>query len=302
MRRFDFDKLNIALKENSQRTEAALTEFFDKKSTEGSLELIKKAQTYSVLGGGKRIRPFLVNEVCRMLGGREAASMPFAIAMEMIHTYSLIHDDLPCMDNDDMRRGRPTNHKVFGEANAVLAGDALLTNAFLAASTNGFVDAVATAQAIRLISLAAGDEGMIGGQVMDIEGEGKELTLEELLKLHSLKTGKLIEVSAVLGCIAAGYGEKTEEYELVCSYATKIGLAFQAVDDLLDVIGDEKTVGKPLLSDAQNNKTTFLSFFDVDGVREYAKGLTEEAMQDIEALPNSEILVSLAQYLLDREK
>lgn len=302
MCRFDFYRLNTALKENSQRTEAALTEFFAKKSVDGSLELIKKAQTYSVLGGGKRIRPFLVNEICRMLGGSESASMPFAIAIEMIHTYSLIHDDLPCMDNDDLRRGRPTNHKVFGEANAVLAGDALLTNAFLAAATNAFVDCEGVAEAVKLISVAAGDEGMIGGQVTDIEGEGKELTFDELLTLHKLKTGKLIEVSAALGCVAAGYGEETEEYKLACSYATKIGLAFQAVDDLLDVIGDENIVGKTLSSDAENNKTTFLSFYDVEGVREYAKTLTEEAIQSIEKLPDSEILVALAQYLLDREK
>lgn len=302
MSRFDFEKLNKALEQNSQRIEKALTEFFDKKKAEGSLDLIKKAQTYSVLDGGKRIRPFLVNEVCRMLGGTEATALPFAVAIEMIHTYSLIHDDLPCMDDDDMRRGRPTNHKVFGEANAVLAGDALLTNAFLAASSNIYASERSIIKAVNILSRAAGDEGMIGGQITDIAGEGKRLTFEELLTLHSLKTGKLIEASAALGCIAAGYEESTEQYKRVCAYARRIGLVFQVIDDLLDVVGEEKTVGKTLSSDAGNNKTTFLTFYDVDGARNYARELTEEAIKELESFPDSDILASLAQYLLIREK
>ena len=289
-----------ALKLNSIATEKALEAFFEEKSSDGSLALILDAQKYSLLGGGKRIRPFLVNEVCRMLGGSVEASMPFAVAVEMIHTYSLIHDDLPCMDNDDMRRGKPTNHKVFGEANAVLAGDALLTNAFLAAANNRQAPAELLCRAIALISKSAGDEGMIGGQVTDIEGEKKELSFDELLVLHSLKTGKMIELSACLGALAAGYGEETEEYRRVASYARKIGLAFQVVDDLLDVLGDEATVGKTLASDAENNKTTFLTFFSIDEARDYAKKLTDEAVEEISALGNSDALVELAIFLNDR--
>lgn len=302
MRQNDFGKLNNALAHNAKQTENALAAFFASKSREGSLATIRDAQEYSLLGGGKRIRPFLVNEVCRMLGGSDEASMPFAIAIEMIHTYSLIHDDLPCMDNDDLRRGKPTNHKVFGEANAVLAGDALLTNAFLAASSNKAVPADVALKAIGYISLAAGDAGMIGGQVTDIEGESKRLDFDELLTLHSLKTGKLIEVSAALGCLAAGYTEESEEFARCCAYARYIGLAFQAIDDLLDVTGDEATVGKTLSSDAENEKTTFLSFYDVKGVEKYAKELTDKALCEIEGINNSEILQTLAIYLLQRKK
>ena len=302
MRQNDLEKLNNALAQNSDRTEAALALFFDSKSCEGSLNTIREAQEYSLLGGGKRIRPFLVNEVCRMLGGSEEASMPFAVAIEMIHTYSLIHDDLPCMDDDDMRRGKLTSHKVFGEANAVLAGDALLTNAFLAAAGNKKVSPNVCVRAIELLSIAAGDAGMIGGQVIDIEGESRSLDFDELLRLHSLKTGKLIEVSAALGCLAAGYDESSDKYARCCAYARYIGLAFQAVDDLLDVTGDEAIVGKTLSSDAENSKTTFLSFYDVEGVKAYAAELTKKAIDEIECLDEGRILTTLAEYLLERKK
>ena len=296
-----FENIKIALAENSLATETALEEFFKGKNSSGSLEIIISAEKYSLLGGGKRIRPFLVNEVARVLGASLEASMPFAMAVEMIHTYSLIHDDLPCMDNDDFRRGKPSNHKVYGEAYAMLAGDALLTNAFLAAASNKNVDTSYLSAAITALSDAAGDEGMIGGQVTDLEGEEKKLTFEELLGLHSLKTGKMIEVSALLGCIAAGYSAETKEARAVCAYARNIGLAFQAIDDLLDLIGDEAVVGKTLSSDAENQKTTFLSFFDIDGVRDYAKRLTEDAISEISEIEGSELLCELATYLLERD-
>lgn len=298
---YDMEALAAELKNNSRATESALTGFFEKKSRDGSLKIIMDAQEYSLMGGGKRIRPFLVNEVCKMLGGSREASMPFAIAVEMIHTYSLIHDDLPCMDNDDMRRGKPTNHKMFGEANAVLAGDALLTNAFLAAVGNSAVPTDSAAEAVRLISIAAGDEGMIGGQVTDIEGEGRELSQDELLTLHKLKTGKMIELSAALGAIAAGYGSDTSEYAAVCAYARRIGLAFQVIDDILDVVGDEATVGKTLSSDAENNKTTFLTFYDIEKAREYADRLTDEAIAALNGLDGSQTLKTLAVFLANRE-
>lgn len=297
-----FENIKIALAENSLATEAALEEFFKGKNSSGSLEIIISAEKYSLLGGGKRIRPFLVNEVARVLGASLESSMPFAMAVEMIHTYSLIHDDLPCMDNDDFRRGKPSNHKVYGEAYAMLAGDALLTNAFLAAASNKNVDTSYLSAAITALSDAAGDEGMIGGQVTDLEGEEKKLTFEELLRLHSLKTGKMIEVSALLGCIAAGYSAETKEARAVCAYARNIGLAFQAIDDLLDLIGDEAIVGKTLSSDAENQKTTFLSLFDIEGVRDYAKRLTEDAISEISEIEGSELLRELALYLLERDK
>ena len=296
-----FENIKIALAENSAATEAALEEFFKNKNGSGSLEIILSAEKYSLLGGGKRIRPFLVNEVARVLGASLEASMPFAMAVEMVHTYSLIHDDLPCMDDDDFRRGKPSNHKVYGEAYAMLAGDALLTNAFLAAASNQKLSATSLKDAVIALANAAGDEGMIGGQVTDLEGEEKELTFEELLRLHSLKTGKMIEVSALLGCIAAGYSAETKEARAVCAYARNIGLAFQAIDDLLDLIGDEAVVGKTLSSDAENQKTTFLSFYGIDGVKDYAKRLTEDAISEISEIEGSELLCELATYLLERD-
>ena len=288
------------LKANSFAVEKALEDFFASKSDCASLKTIMEAQKYSLLGGGKRIRPFLVNEICRILGGKAEASMPFAVAVEMIHTYSLIHDDLPCMDNDDMRRGKPTNHKVFGEAEAVLAGDALLTNAFLAAANNPYVSADVLCTAIKLIADAAGDEGMIGGQITDIEGENKKLSFEELLMLHSRKTGKMIELSAALGVLAAGYSKESEEYRRFTSYAAKIGLAFQVIDDILDVTGDEMTVGKTLSSDAQNEKNTFLTFFNVAEAKDYAKKLTNEAILLVCELDGAEALIALAMFLQER--
>jgi geranylgeranyl diphosphate synthase type II len=297
-----FDALELKLQKNSDILESAFVDYFENKNIEKGVAPFLATEKYSLLGGGKRIRPFLANEVCSMLGGDINASMPFAMAVEMIHTYSLIHDDLPCMDDDDMRRGKPSNHKVFGEAYALLAGDALLTNAFAVAASNKYTDARATARAVELIAEAAGDAGMIGGQFIDLEGEMRRLSLEELLMLHSHKTGKMIELSAVLGCLAAGYGEESDEFKCVRTYAQKIGLAFQVVDDILDVEGDEATVGKTLKSDAENQKTTFLSFFDIEKAKRYAQSLTQEAKIEISKIDNSETLCALAEYLVTRNK
>ncbi len=258
------------------------------------------AEAYSLLGGGKRIRPFLVNESCRALGGDVKASMPFACALEMIHTYSLIHDDLPCMDDDDMRRGKPTNHKMFGYANALLAGDALLTKAFYVASTNTFVDGSARAEAVRLLSCYAGEKGMIGGQIMDLAGETHSLPWEKLLRLHSMKTGALMECSVLLGAVAAGVSPDSKEARALAAYAKGIGLAFQVVDDILDVCGSEEEVGKSLKSDAAKNKTTFLTFMGVEEAKKYAKDLTEKAVEALSDLPDTDVLRKLAYYLADR--
>lgn len=297
-----FSALEERLKVNSDELEKELVGYFENKKINAAAEPFLATQKYSLLGGGKRIRPFLVNEICLMLGGDARASMPYAMAVEMIHTYSLIHDDLPCMDDDDMRRGKPSNHKVFGEAYALLAGDALLTNAFAVAASNRFVDPQIATRALELIADAAGDAGMIGGQFIDLEGEIRRLSLEELLVLHNLKTGKMIELSAILGCLAAGYNEESAEFAKVSEYAKKIGLVFQIVDDIIDVLGDEEVVGKSLRSDNDNEKTTFITFFDVDRAKRYAKSLTDEALIAVSDIDKNGMLSALAEYLLIREK
>ena len=297
-----FEALELKLQKNSDALESAFAEYFENKEIDKVVLPFLATEKYSLLGGGKRIRPFLTNEICTVLGGDVRASMPFAMAVEMRHTYSLIHDDLPCMDDDDMRRGKPSNHKVFGEAYALLAGDALLTNAFAVAASNKYTEAKVTARAVELIAAAAGDAGMIGGQFIDLEGEMRRLSLDELLMLHNLKTGQMIELSAILGCLAAGYGEDTKEFGYVKNYARRIGLAFQVIDDILDVEGDEALVGKTLKSDAENQKTTFLSFFDIDKAKRYAQSLTDEAKIEISNISQTETLCELAQYLVTREK
>jgi len=289
-------KKKIALE--AEKVEQALTSYGQ--GPDEDLQILFDAEAYSLLGGGKRIRPFLVNEVCRMLGGDEQASMPFACALEMIHTYSLIHDDLPCMDDDDLRRGKPTNHKKFGYANALLAGDALLTKAFLVASSNPNVDRAVAADAVRILADAAGECGMIGGQIMDLAGEHAHLSLEKLHRLHSMKTGALIRCAVRLGCLAAGYGEESEQMRTAVAYAEKIGLAFQVIDDILDRVGTAEEIGKSVGGDAEHEKTTFLTYYDVEGAKEYAATLTAEAVSAISQLERSETLTDLAVYLLER--
>lgn len=288
-----------ALVRNSEAVETALDRYTE--YNDNDLQVILDAQRYSLLGGGKRIRPFLVNEFCRVLSGSCEASMPFACAIEMIHTYSLIHDDLPCMDDDDLRRGKPTNHKVFGYSTALLAGDALLTKAFLCATENRAVTAEVRAEAVRLLAKAAGDLGMIGGQVIDLDGESKTLPMETLLRLHSLKTGALIECSALLGCLAAGYSPDSPEAHAASDYARNIGLAFQVIDDILDCTASAEELGKSVGGDAEHHKTTFLTYFDCDDARRYAEELTEKAIEAVSSLKGAQSLVDLAQYLLKRK-
>ncbi len=295
----NFDMLAERINENSAAVERALEKYMS--GSDKDYGVIFEAQRYSLLGGGKRIRPFLVNECCRLLGGSADKSMPLACAVEMIHTYSLIHDDLPCMDNDDLRRGKPSSHKKFGEANALLAGDALLTNAFRVIAEAEVLDGKDRAQAAALLAMAAGDCGMIGGQVIDLMGEKEGLAFETLLRLHAHKTGAMICVSAQLGCLAAGYGTDSDEAMRLAEYAKKIGLAFQVVDDILDITSSEQELGKSVGSDADSNKTTFLSFYTVDKAREYAQSLTLEAISEISGLDGSETLTDLACYLLDRK-
>lgn len=266
-----------------------------------SLKTILEAQKYSLLGGGKRIRPYLVLAFCCALGGDEANALPLACAIEMIHTYSLIHDDLPCMDNDDYRRGRLTNHKVYGEAVAVLAGDALLTKAFEIIATASRLSVEARSQAVVVLAQAAGDIGMIGGQVMDMEASQKEpCNLDYLKKMHALKTGALIRAAAVLGCIAAGCSTTCESALAAARYAEKIGLAFQIVDDILDVVGDSVALGKNVGSDKAAGKLTFMNFYSLSEAKAYATRLTDEAIEAIIAYDTHGELRALATYLLQR--
>ncbi len=295
-----YKRLKEAVKSNAELTEKALADIMC--GYDEDYGLVFDAERYSLLGGGKRVRPFLVNECCRILGGDVEKSMPLACAVEMIHCYSLIHDDLPCMDDDDVRRGKPSNHRAFGYANALLAGDALLTGAFGVIANAETLDAKTRIEAVKVLSECAGERGMIGGQIMDLAGETQDLEFEKLIKLHSLKTAALMECSAKLGCLAAGYGTQTEEAAMLTKYARNIGVAFQVIDDVLDATSTEEELGKPVGSDMGHNKTTFLTYYSEDEAKAYAEGLTGEAVTAISTLDNSDLLTDFACYLLEREK
>ena len=287
------------LKESAKIAEKYLSDCFD--CDRKDLELIFDAEKYSLLSGGKRIRAFLVLETCKAFGKSEKEAAPFACAVEMIHAYSLIHDDLPCMDDDDYRRGKLTNHKVYGEAVAVLAGDALLTKAFEVAASNKLVTSEIVVNAIASLAAAAGDKGMVGGQILDIKAEdGGEHSLSALENIHKLKTGAMIKVSARLGCLAAGVSPDSSIMKDVETYAEKIGHAFQIVDDMLDVVGDSLVLGKEVGSDVENNKLTYMSFYSVEEARKLAQKLTEEAVEIISKYDNCKALAELAEYLLSR--
>lgn len=260
---------------------------------------IYEAMQYSLVAGGKRIRPVLTLETCRMCGGDVQAALPFACAVEMVHTYSLIHDDLPCMDDDDLRRGKPTNHKVFGEANAVLAGDALLTAAFeMMTEHRGALPAQRVLEAVDCLSHAAGAAGMIGGQVLDMEGEERPLGLEELKLMQSLKTGALICAAAEMGCIIAG-GNETQR-QAVRQYAQCIGRAFQIRDDMLDVTSTDEVLGKPIGSDAENGKTTFVTQLGLERCGVLVDELTQQAIDALAGFESPEFHIWLANLLAGR--
>lgn len=258
-----------------------------------------ESMRYSLLAGGKRIRPVLVLESCRMCGGDPETALPFACAVEMIHTYSLIHDDLPAMDNDELRRGRPTNHMVYGEATAILAGDGLLTAAFQTL-TQADLTAQQVMEAVACLSLAAGPEGMVGGQALDMAGEGRSLTRAELEQLQSLKTGALIAAAAELGCIAAG--GSPEQREAVRRYAQCLGRAFQVQDDILDVTSTDEELGKPTGSDREKEKNTFVSLLGLERSRELVEELTAQAVAALDGFASRDFLVWLANTLAQRTK
>ena len=291
--------LELLMHRNAVITEEALKKYYVE---DEDLKSLLDAERYSLFAGGKRIRPLLTVEFCKLFGGDEEAALPFACAVEMIHTYSLIHDDLPCMDNDDLRRGKPTNHKVFGESTALLAGDALLTGAFEVAASNMAVGAEISAKAVAYLASCAGRYGMVGGQIMDLEGEKRKLSLDALIKLHSLKTGALISAAAVLGALAAGVSFTDPAMADVVTYAENIGLAFQIVDDILDRTGDAATLGKNVGVDAEHQKSTFLTFYSVEEAQFYADRLTQEAISAVRKYPGSETLCAVAEWLSTRKK
>ncbi len=263
-------------------------------------EKLADAMAYSLLSGGKRIRPILTLEACRFSGGEPETALPFACAVEMIHTYSLIHDDLPCMDDDDFRRGKPSNHKIFGQATAVLAGDALLTSAFEVLSKAPKLTEGQRLRAVACLSAAAGPNGMVAGQILDMAAPLHTLSAAQVQAIERLKTGSMIVASARLGCIAA-HAEEAREAAL-CLYAEKIGLAFQIQDDILDVQGSEAELGKPIGSDAENEKTTFVTLHGLAACGEMVARLTEEAIAAVQGYPESAFLCELAQLLAGRKK
>lgn len=262
-------------------------------------DTILEAMEYSLFAGGKRIRPVLALAVCEALGGSREDVLPFGCAVELIHTYSLIHDDLPAMDNDDLRRGKPTNHKVFGEGMAILAGDGLLNLAYeivlSALIKNNSRESVIAAE---FIGRAAGIKGMIGGQVIDIESEGCKIEMEKLRDMHSKKTGALIDAACASGCLIAG---RQDMLDTVLEYSRNLGIAFQIVDDILDVIGDSKKLGKNTGSDAQNEKSTYVSILGLDRAKELAGEYSKKAEELAELIDREGFLVKLTNYLLYRE-
>ncbi len=254
-----------------------------------------EAMLYSLTAGGKRLRPVLAFEFCRLCGGNWKQAAPLAAAVEMIHTYSLIHDDLPCMDNDDFRRGRPTNHKVFGEGMAVLAGDALLTDAFLVASTARHLGEN-MADAIAILSSCAGSSGVVGGQVLDIMSEERLLSEQEVLDIQSRKTGALIRAACALGALAGGANK--EQYDAACRFAACIGLAFQIRDDMLDVIGTQEEMGKGVGTDKAKN--TFVRLHGLARCEELVRLYTENALDALSVFPENGFLTALAESLTER--
>lgn len=265
-------------------------------------EIVHDAMKYSLSIGGKRIRPVLVLEFCRVCGGDVRKALPFAIALEMIHTYSLIHDDLPCMDNDDMRRGMPSCHIKFGEEYALLAGDGLLTRAFgvVAESEIAKEKPEIGLKAIMALSDFSGVNGMIGGQVVDLKNENRNATIDVLETMDSLKTGALIRCAAYLGALCGGADEN--RFRAADIYADKIGHAFQIVDDILDVVGDEKSLGKPIGSDKSSGKSTYVSLLGLEKSKEYADELTNAAVKALEVFGDEgEFLKELAFSLIRRQ-
>ena len=289
------------LSDYAEMTERALERYLPE--TKCLQQNVINAARYSLSAGGKRIRPALVMEFCRVCGGLPETALPVACAIEMTHTFSLIHDDLPCMDNDDMRRGKPSCHKAFGETNALLAGDALaiLPSQIIAqAALKGALSQEAALKIIALLGERAGVFGMIGGQTIDTENEGKQLPLAALLEMYRMKTGALLEFCCCAGCIAAG--ADAQKQLAAGTYGRLLGEAFQIVDDILDVTADEKELGKPIGSDAQSGKCTYVTITGLDAAHEEAARLTEKAKACLAEFDDNGFLIELTESLLTRRR
>ncbi len=261
-------------------------------------EEVVQAMEYSLSNGGKRLRPVFALEFARACGGTRDDCLPLACAIEFVHTYSLIHDDLPCMDNDDLRRGKPSCHKKFSEATALLAGDALLTHAFdIVASADLSDDKISAA--VSLLAQNSGVCGMIGGQVIDLKYESEDPTIKQLVNVYKMKTGALISAACLLGCISAGATD--EQLSAASKFAYSLGIAFQIQDDILDIVGDESKLGKPVGSDAENNKTTYATLVGIDKAKSDVKALTDSAVAQLSHFDNTEFLEKLAYSLINRE-
>lgn len=294
----NFDKI---LTERTEYVNAIINKYAPKE--EAMQEIIMKAMNYSLLAGGKRLRPLIMLETYKLFGGDNVEIEPYMAAIEMIHTYSLIHDDLPAMDNDDYRRGRKTNHVVYGEDIAILAGDALLNYAFEIMSEEAYnnADAKKCVRALSIIGRKAGIYGMIGGQTIDVKTEGMPIGMDVVLEIHRLKTAALIEASMMVGAILAGASEK--EIEDVERIANCIGLAFQIQDDILDITSTADVLGKPVYSDEKNEKTTYVSLVGIEQSAKDVKCYSEKALDILQGLnKNSDFLDELFRKLIYREK
>lgn len=285
----------------------ALDFYFSK--ADSKYQRLFDSMRYSIFSGGKRIRPSLTMMFCKLFGGNETSAVPYASAVEIIHTYSLIHDDLPCMDDDDIRRGVPTNHRKFGETTALLSGDTLLTYAFEVCALNPHVSDKSIKRAVCALSSGAGAFGMAGGQMLDFihsgifepEKSGSDISFEDIKYMHELKTGALIKTASLLGYYAACDDCDMNVINDIEIYSHNIGFAFQIKDDILDATGSDE-FGKPPGSDVKNGKTTVLSFMDINEAKKLAERLTTEAIEVICKYPDSDELIALAVYLLKRKK
>ena len=299
--RSNFD-LKAYLSDKRRIVDGALDDYFPE--ADGLVADLIKAMRYSLFAGGKRLRPILCMAGAEMVGGQGGDVLPVACALELIHTYSLIHDDLPLMDDDDLRRGKPTNHKVFGDAIALLAGDGLLTEAFSLMTSSHAVGKIPPGrllEAIRMISVAAGYGGMVGGQVVDMQWEGKKADLETVNFLHTHKTGALITASVTSGALVGGAGES--QVQSVLSYGNKIGLAFQISDDILDVEGDSETMGKMAGADEEKGKSTYPSVLGMGESKKIQSELVQEAVRELKVFgEKAEPLRQIAYYIIERKK
>lgn len=292
----DFEFENI-LKNDIRKVDNSLLSYLPD-AKDGQYQ-VAEAMKYSLINGGKRIRPVLALEFARACGGTRNDCLPLACALEYVHTYSLIHDDLPCMDNDDLRRGKPSCHKQFDEATALLAGDALLTHAFEIISEAELSDDKKV-MAVSLLAQNSGASGMIGGQVIDLLFEQGSPNLKELLTVYKLKTGALISAACLLGCISAD--ADSSQMAAASKFAYSLGIAFQIQDDILDITGDEKKLGKPVGSDATNSKKTYATIAGLTKAQQDVKKLTDNAISQLDAFEDAEFIKLLALKLVNRDR